>query len=119
MLDSTRPHERLRKIQPEPEAERSKCVNSRSGGGWQRWPAWLFWIGLLIVTAGAAGDVLHHTLPGDLAGSLSPLLGSDGGRAHLVTLLGMVLTVIGLGVHAGDRRPPRPDPVIDDESARG
>jgi hypothetical protein len=47
------------------------------------------------------------------------LLGSDGGRAHLVTLLGMVLTVIGLGVHAGDRRPPRPDPVIDDESARG
>jgi hypothetical protein len=94
-------------------------MSSQSGGGWQRWPAWLFWIGLMIVAAGAAGDVLHHALPGNLTDGLSPLLGSDGGRAHLMTLVGMVLTVIGLGAHTGSHGTPRPESAIEDESARG
>jgi hypothetical protein len=106
MLHSTRHIERIRKIQPDPNAERGAIVGSRSSGGWSRWPARLFWIGLLIVAAGAAGDVLYHALPTSLTGDLNLLLGADGGRAHLVTLVGMILTVVGLSAHAGQRHPP-------------
>ena len=78
-------------------------MNGRGSGVWPRWPARLFWIGLLIVAVGAAGDVLHHTLSANLSGDLNLLLGADGGRAHLVTLVGMLLTVLGLSFHAGQR----------------
>lgn len=106
MLGTTRHNDRLRKIQPEPQLERGVIVDRSGSGGWSRWPARLFWIGLLIVAAGAAGDVLHHTLPADLGNNLNLLLGADGGRAHLVTLVGMLLTVLGLSAHAGQRHPP-------------
>jgi hypothetical protein len=60
----------------------------------------------LIVAAGAAGDVLHHTLPAGLSSDLNLLLGADGGRAHLLTLAGMLLTVVGLSATAVQRHPP-------------
>ena len=78
-------------------------MEHRSSGGRSWWPARLFWIGLLIVAAGAVGDVLHHSLPASLSNDLNLLLGADGGRAHLVTLAGMLLTVIGLSFYAGQR----------------
>ena len=106
MLGTTRYDERLRKIQPDQGRERGAIVGNRGGGGWSRWPARLFWIGLLIVAAGAAGDILHHTLPTNLGNDLNLLLGADGGRAHLVTLAGMLLTVCGLSFHVGQRHPP-------------
>jgi hypothetical protein len=106
MLDSTRYLDGAGRIQPDPHSEGGVLVNLRSGGGWQRWPARLFWIGLLIVAAGAAGDVLHHTLPVGLSSDLNLLLGADGGRAHLITLAGMVLTVVGLSATAAQRHPP-------------
>ena len=106
MLRSTRYLNGLGRIQPDPRTERGILVNPRSGGGWQRWPARLFWIGLLIVTAGAAGDVLYHTLPADLSSDLNLLLGADGGRAHVLTLAGMLLTVAGLSATAVQRHPP-------------
>ena len=81
-------------------------MGSRSSGGWSRWPARLFWIGLLIVAVGAAGDVLHHTLPAGLGDNLDLLLSADGGHAHLVTLAGMLLTVSGLSATAAQRHPP-------------
>jgi hypothetical protein len=81
-------------------------VGDHRGGGWLSQPVRLFWIGLLIVAVGAAGDILHHTLPAGIGHGLNPLLGADGGRAHLVTLVGMVLTVLGLGIHTGHRHPP-------------
>ncbi|HYI16503.1 MAG TPA: hypothetical protein VEX37_13995 [Thermomicrobiales bacterium] len=84
-------------------------MGSSGTGGWQRWPARLFWIGLLIVAVGAAGDVLYHSLPANLANDLDLLLGADGGRAHLVTLVGMVLTVVGLSAHTTQRHPWRGD----------
>ena len=62
------------------------------------WPGWLFRIGLAIVAAGAAGDILHHTLPAHLGHDISPLLGADGGRAHLMTLAGMILTLLGVSI---------------------
>jgi hypothetical protein len=61
---------------------------------------------LLIVAAGAVGDILHHALPAGVAGDLAPLLGADGGRAHLVTFAGMLLAVLGLSVLPWQRHPP-------------
>ncbi len=79
-------------------------MTRRAGGGRPaRWPAWLFRTGLLVVALGAAGDVLHHALP-TLAGPLAPLLGAEAERAHLVTLVGMVLTVVALAGVESRRR---------------
>jgi hypothetical protein len=74
-----------------------------------QWPARLFWIGLLIVAAGAAGDILHHALPAHLSSDLNLFLGPDGGRAHLLTLVGMILTMLGLGSFASHRHQPPAD----------
>lgn len=76
-------------------------MDTSGGGGWSCWPARLFWIGLLIVAAGAAGDILHHTLAASLGNDLNLLLGADGGRAHFVTLVGMLLNVTSLSAHVG------------------
>ena len=53
--------------------------------------------GLALFLLGAIGDIAYHALPGDVARQFEPLLGADAGRAHLVTLLGMltVLAVMG------------------------
>lgn len=46
--------------------------------------------GLVLFGAGGAGDLVYHTAPAHLAATLTPLLGAEAGRAHLVTLAGMV-----------------------------
>lgn len=68
-----------------------------------RWAAWLFRTGLLVVALGAAGDVLHHALPA-LAEPFISLIGVEGERAHLVTLVGMVLIVVALAGTESRRR---------------
>ncbi|HMM42984.1 MAG TPA: hypothetical protein PKA95_13875 [Thermomicrobiales bacterium] len=76
----------------------------RAGGGRPAtWPAWLFRTGLLVVALGAAGDVIHHALP-PIAAPMALLLGHEGERAHLVTLVGMVLIVVALAGIESRRR---------------
>ncbi|GEM_PF-6743660 len=47
--------------------------------------------GLLAVALGGAGDLAYHLLPGPAAAALEPLLGPGAWRAHLLTLIGMLL----------------------------
>ena len=59
-------------------------------------------IGLGVFTVGVVGDIAQHTLPPRLTDDFEPLLGVDGYRAHLATLAGMLVVVLGLfvkGVH--------------------
>jgi hypothetical protein len=51
---------------------------------------------LALVVAGAAADLAFHLLAPALASALSALLGGGGVHAHLLTLVGMVVTVLGL-----------------------
>ncbi|MCO5176246.1 MAG: hypothetical protein M9890_04620 [Thermomicrobiales bacterium] len=67
------------------------------------WPAWLFRIGLLIFALGAAGDFLHHLLPG-IAAQMTFVLGSEGERAHLITLVGMLVVAAALFALAANDR---------------
>jgi len=53
-------------------------------------------LGLVFLLAGAAGDVLFHSLPVPWAHDLEPLLGTNAIRAHLTTLLGMTLMLAGV-----------------------
>jgi hypothetical protein len=53
-------------------------------------------LGVLILAIGAVLDLLYHTAPPGWAMQLDGYLGSDGVGAHLVTLLGMVVTLLGL-----------------------
>ena len=75
----------------------------------------LFLAGLLVLGAGAAGDLTYHTLDqgtamfrsGQQAAThqqLQSIFGRDGQRAHLVTLAGMVLTVAGVASRGMSRR---------------
>ena len=48
--------------------------------------------GLLILAFGLVADLLYHALPVLTA----PLLGNDGGRAHLILCAGMVVVIGGL-----------------------
>jgi hypothetical protein len=59
------------------------------------WPPVLVWAGSLLFAVGAAADLLFHLLPAPLP-ALAGLLGPAGGRAHLTTLLGMVLVMAGV-----------------------
>ena len=52
--------------------------------------------GLLVVAVGGGADVLHHALLVAAAADLDPYLGHDGGTAHAVTFVGMVVTMAGL-----------------------
>jgi hypothetical protein len=54
-------------------------------------------LGTAVLLLGAAGDFAFHLSNGAVAGAL---VGADGYRAHLVTLAGMVISVIGLIVRA-------------------
>lgn len=67
----------------------------------------LFLAGIVVLGAGAAGDLAYHTLqPGSPMFRTAPqaaqqreldaLFGAQGSRAHLVTLVGMVITVGGV-----------------------
>jgi len=53
-------------------------------------------LGVLILVIGAALDVLYHAAPPGWAMQLDGYLGSEGVGAHLLTLLGMVVTLLGL-----------------------
>jgi hypothetical protein len=53
-------------------------------------------LGVLILAIGGALDLLYHAAPPGWAMQLDGYLGSDGVGAHLLTLLGMVVTLLGL-----------------------
>lgn len=53
-------------------------------------------VGLLIVIVGAVCDLAYHTAPVSLSGTLDLYLGADGMLAHLVLLIGMVVTLFGV-----------------------
>lgn len=53
-------------------------------------------LGVLILVIGAGLDLCYHAVPAGWAMWMDRYLGSDGTIAHLVTLLGMVVTLLGL-----------------------
>jgi hypothetical protein len=53
-------------------------------------------LGLLILVIGGTLDLLYHAAPPGWAMRLDGYLGADGVGAHLLTLLGMVVTLLGL-----------------------
>jgi hypothetical protein len=66
-------------------------------------------IGLLIVLAGGVLDLLYHTLPPQWAATVDRYLGHNGWPLHVVALLGMATTLVGIFVgrsslHAGRKR---------------
>jgi hypothetical protein len=50
-------------------------------------------LGCAVLLVGTVGDVLYHSLPIAWAHDLEPLVGTDAVRAHVLTLLGMLLLV--------------------------
>jgi hypothetical protein len=52
--------------------------------------------GLAVVFVGGAADLAFHLLVPALPPAVSPLLGVDGVHAHLLTFVGMLVTVLGL-----------------------
>jgi hypothetical protein len=53
-----------------------------------------------MVLVGAAADLVFHLLVLSLPSAASALLGVDGAHAHLLTLVGMVVAVLGLVAQA-------------------
>ncbi len=53
-------------------------------------------LGLLILIVGGALDIVYHTAPPAWMNTLNFYLGSEGSRAHLVTFIGMALTLAGV-----------------------
>ena len=53
-------------------------------------------LGVLILVIGGILDLLYHAAPPGWAIQLDVVLGSDGVVAHLLTLFGMVVTLLGL-----------------------
>ena len=53
-------------------------------------------MGVLILLIGGTLDLCYHALPPAWAMWMDRYLGSDGTLAHLMTLLGMVVTLLGL-----------------------
>ena len=53
-------------------------------------------LGVLILVIGGTLDVLYHAAPPGWAIQLNVVVGSDGVVAHLMTLFGMVVTLLGL-----------------------
>jgi hypothetical protein len=53
-------------------------------------------LGVLILAIGGALDLLFHATPPGWTMQLDGYLGTDGVGAHLLTLLGMVVTLLGL-----------------------
>jgi hypothetical protein len=56
-------------------------------------------LGLLILVIGGMLDLLYHAAPPGWALQMDGYLGADGVGAHLLTLLGMVVTLLGLLAH--------------------
>jgi hypothetical protein len=61
-------------------------------------------LGVLILAIGGVLDVLYHAAPPIWAMQLDVVLGSNGVAAHLMTLFGMVVTLLGLLVHQASAR---------------
>jgi hypothetical protein len=55
-------------------------------------------LGVVILAIGGALDLLYHAAPPGWSMQLDGYLGTDGVGAHLLTLLGMVVTLLGLFV---------------------
>ena len=53
-------------------------------------------LGLLILVAGATLDLVYHAAPMTWAMALDPYVGVHGSGAHGVTLVGMIVTLLGL-----------------------
>jgi hypothetical protein len=53
-------------------------------------------LGAILVCLGGLGDVAYHVLPMALATSLEPLVGAQGIRVHLLTLVGMLVALAGV-----------------------
>jgi hypothetical protein len=75
---------------------RQRRETSRSSSsGWTRLPGWLH-LGLAVFLIGVSGDLVYHALPAWSALTLEPLLGAEASRAHVVTLVGMVVIMAGV-----------------------
>ncbi len=61
-------------------------------------------LGVLILAIGGVLDLLYHAAPPWWAMRLDVVLGSDGVGAHLLTLCGMVVTLLGLFVYRASAR---------------
>ena len=61
-------------------------------------------LGILVLAIGGGLDLFYHAAPPGWAIPLDGYLGTDGVGAHLVTLLGMVVTLLGLFVHRASAR---------------
>ncbi len=70
--------------------------------------------GLFVFAIGAALDLLFHAAPASVSGALMIYLGHEGQNAHLVTLLGMVLILLGILIN----RPRKTEPVEGDTPNR-
>ena len=57
-------------------------------------------VGLAIVLVGACADLAFHLLASTWPSALHAVFGADGLRAHLLTLVGMLVAVLGLVVQA-------------------
>ena len=53
-------------------------------------------LGVLILAIGGTLDLLYHAAPPGWAMQLEIVLGSNGVGAHLMTLFGMLVTLVGL-----------------------
>jgi hypothetical protein len=79
----------------------------------------LFLLGVAILGLGGAGDLAYHLSAPPLARTLEAALGAGADRAHLLTLVGMVIVlcgVLGKGLRA-HRRPSRSVPIPGRNSA--
>ena len=56
-------------------------------------------LGVLILVIGGTLDVLYHAAPPGWAIQLDVVVGPKGVVAHLMTLFGMVVTLVGLFAH--------------------
>jgi hypothetical protein len=53
-------------------------------------------VGVALICIGGVGDIVYHSLPVMLSYLVEPLVGAEGLRAHLVTLIGMLVGVAGV-----------------------
>jgi hypothetical protein len=56
----------------------------------------LMQVGLVILALGGSLDLIYHAAPSGWIGTLEIYLGQDGYNAHVVTLIGMLVTLAGL-----------------------
>jgi hypothetical protein len=61
-------------------------------------------LGVLLLAIGGTLDLLYHAAPPGWAMQLDVVVGSEGVIAHLMTLFGMVVTLVGLFAHRASAR---------------